>query len=181
MESCRGPQVPDGAPPGSPPGSPPRPLWPGASKLFGQRFTPKGSFDTGYLASDAITALMEVKAVMVGPAGPLSPASHPWVLVSITGAVQNVLDVTDPAVQLLLGTSTSELTGAWAFSPAGLPPTQVLGEAAFACGRIHAIKYHSAKNTGFGTCLAVFPTHLNPVTETLTVVDPSGILVDRLP
>ncbi len=97
-------------------------LWPAAAKLHGARFTPKGGFDTAYLASDAITAMMEVKAVLAGPRGLLSPPTDPWVLVSITGVVHGVLDLTDPKVQADLGTSTAELTGAWAYSPGGGPP-----------------------------------------------------------
>ncbi len=130
-----------GPPPGLPPGSPPRPLWPGGAKLFGQRFTPKGSFETTYIASDSLTALMEVRGILAGAVGLISPPSNPWVIVAITGVVHSVLDTTDPTVQFALGTSVAELTGSWAHCPAGTTaPTQVLGEAAYASRRVHGIK-----------------------------------------
>lgn len=58
------------APPGEPPGDRPNPLWGGGSRLHGGRFTPRGSFDTIYLASDLETAAREVGAdpdELVGP------------------------------------------------------------------------------------------------------------------
>lgn len=172
-----------GPPPGAPPGAPPSPLWPGGAKQFGQRFTPKGSFDTAYLASDIDTAMREVGAVLVDNDGkPIPLAASPFVAVSVLGVVHNVLDVTDPAVQAMIGTTLSELTGAWAFVPGGgVAPTQQLGEAAYASGRIHAIRYNSVKNIGVGTCLAVFPDRLDPLLERLTVKDPASNLVDTLP
>ncbi|MCX6917136.1 MAG: hypothetical protein NT167_29540 [Verrucomicrobia bacterium] len=45
---------------GPPPGltGPPQPLWGGAAKLAGARFTPQGAFDSIYLAHDPITAVI---------------------------------------------------------------------------------------------------------------------------
>lgn len=170
---------------GPPPGATnnlPRPLWSGGAKLFGQRFTPKGSFDTAYLASDPVTALTEVQAILSGPNGKIPLTTNPWVLVSLTGVVHQVLDLTSETVVSALGTSFAELSGAWAFVPGSRQaPTQLLGEAAFTSKRIHGIKYHSAKNMGQGTCLAVFPDRLDPALERVEVFDSSGNLVDRLP
>lgn len=171
-----------GPPPGAPTGSPPRPLWPEGAKDNGQRFTPKGSFDTAYLASDPVTAMVEVGSVLIGPAGPIPLVGGPKVLVSITGVVHNVLDTTNSFTQKELSTTVSELTGAWAYvTGGGMAPTQILGLAAYACKRVHAIKYHSSKNISLGTCLAVFPDRLDPTKEILEVFDPSGKLVDSLP
>jgi len=171
-----------GPPPGAPAGSPPRPLWPEGAKENGQRFTPKGSFDTAYLASDPVTAMAEVRAVLMGPAGPITIVGGPKVLVSVIGVVHNVLDTTNIFTQKELSTTVSELTGAWAYVPGGgLAPTQILGQAAYASKRVHAIKYQSSKNIGSGTCLAVFPDRLDPTKENLEVFDPSGKLVDSLP
>ncbi len=170
-------------PPGALPGSGPRPLWPGGSKLFGQRFTPKGGFDTAYLACDPVTALAEVQLALVGPTGASLLSRPPTIVLTITGVVLNVLDTTNPVIQALLGTTLSELTGAWAWVPGGgMAPTQILGEASYASKRVHGILYHSTKNMhGGGLCLAVFPDRLDPVHESLIVHDPSGGLVDRLP
>jgi hypothetical protein len=56
-----------GAPPGAPVGSSPQPLWPGGSALSGARFTPKGGFNSLYLADDPVTALHEVVSVFTPP------------------------------------------------------------------------------------------------------------------
>lgn len=169
------------APPGAAPGSKPDPLWPGASKKHGQRFTPKGSFDTLYLTDSADTALLEVGAVF-RKGGKLIPTrADPQVLVTIHGTVLDVLDTTDPSVQSALGTTTAELTGVWAYVRGrGLAPTQELGQAAYDGKRIHAILYTSAKNPP-ATCLCVFPDRLDPKHEMLRVIDTSGNLVSTLP
>jgi hypothetical protein len=48
-------------------GAKPQPLWGGASKVRGARFTSRGSFDSIYIASDPITALTEVWALVMLP------------------------------------------------------------------------------------------------------------------
>lgn len=171
-----------GPPPGAAPGSPPRPLWPEGAKIHGQRFTPKDGFDTAYLASDPLTAMAEVYCVLVGPTGLIPVVGRPSVHVSIIGVVHNVLDTSNPAIQKQLNTTVSELAGPWAYvRGGGLAPTQILGQAAYDCGRVHAIMYHSSKNMASGTCLAVFPDRLDPTLERLEVFDPGRSLVDSLP
>ena len=169
-----------GPPPGAPPTARPNPLWPGGSRINGQRFTPKGSFDTAYLTQDPVTALLEVQAVMsIGGYVRLAGA-NPQVVVTILGTVANVLDTTDPTVRAALRTSTSELTGVWAYVPGGaIAPTQLLGQLAYDGGRIHGIKYTSSKNPP-ATCLCVFPERLH-APERLSVIDGSGNLVSELP
>ena len=61
-----------GPPPGAPPGSLPQPLWPGGPPALGARFTPKGGFDTVYLALDQDTAADEGRGLI------RRPASHLW-------------------------------------------------------------------------------------------------------
>src|SRR5437763_1804786 len=79
-----------------PPGmtGPPQPLWGGASKIAGARFTPKSGFDSIYLAYDPVTAFMEVSALVLLPGGPVPVRSAPWVIISVDGVVSNVLDLT---------------------------------------------------------------------------------------
>jgi hypothetical protein len=50
--------------------------------------------------------------------------TSPWVV----AAVDNVVDLSQPAVQGTLGTTTAELTGEWAYTQAisGIAPTQIL-------------------------------------------------------
>jgi RES domain-containing protein len=72
---------------GPPPGlsGQPQPLWGGSAKLYGARFTPKGGFDSVYLAWDPVTALIEVQALVLLPGGPVALRSAPWAIVSIDG------------------------------------------------------------------------------------------------
>lgn len=165
------------APAGKPGG--PQPLWGGAAALHGGRFTPKGGFESIYLAWDPVTALLEVQALVALPGLMLPLRSAPWALVTVEGIVGRVLDLTDPATVAALGTTTQEMTGPWVTSTN--PPTQELGEACYRSGRIAAIKYNSAKNAT-GTNLVVFPDRLVPPSNNyLEVYDPHGSLTQRIP
>jgi RES domain-containing protein len=165
---------------GPPPGltGPPQPLWGGAAKVAGARFTPRGGFDSIYLAHDPITAFIEVSALVLLPGGPVPVRTAPWVVVSVDGILNNLLDLTDAATLAALGTTSQEVTGPWAATPH--PPTQLLGQLAYDSGRIAGIKYASAKHPG-GLNLVVFPDRI-PVAagNILEVYDPHGNLAQRL-
>src|ERR1019366_2713846 len=77
--------------------APPQPLWGGAAKLAGARFTPQGAFDSIYLAHDPITAFIEVSALVLLPGGPVPIRSAPWVVVTVDGMLNSLLDLTDAA------------------------------------------------------------------------------------
>jgi hypothetical protein len=72
---------------GPPPGltGPPQPLWGGAAKLAGARFTPQGGFDSIYLSHDPITAFIEVSAWFSCPAAPCPFAPRRGSLSAWTG------------------------------------------------------------------------------------------------
>jgi RES domain-containing protein len=165
---------------GPPPGQtgPPQPLWGGAAKIAGARFTPQGSFDAIYLAHDPITAFVEVSALVLLPGGPVPVRSAPWVVVTVDGILNNLLDLTDGATLAALGTTEQEMTGAWVKS--SRPPTQWLGQLAYDSGRIAGIKYSSAKHPG-GLNLVSFPDRI-PATagNFLEVYDPNGKLAQRI-
>ena len=166
---------------GPPPGrtAPPQPLWGGAAKLQGARFTPSGGFDSIYLANDPITAFIEVSALILLPDGPVPVRSVPWVVITVDGIVNNLLDLTDPATLAALGTTAQEMTGTWVATPH--PPTQLVGRLAYDSGRISGIKYASAKNPG-GINLVVYPNLLAIAAGNyLEVYDPHGHLAQRLP
>jgi RES domain len=172
-----------GPPPGGAPGDPPEPLWVGGPASRGARFTRKGGFPSVYLASDPITAYKEVHVIFPG----LTIPSQPWTLLTVTGSLEGVLDLTDPSVQGRLGTSLAELTGDWRYSQdlylegkGPLPPTQVLGQIAYETSKVMAIRYHSVKNLGQGFCLAIFPDRLSG-SSCLEVFDPHGLIRQRLP
>ena len=163
-----------------PPGmtGPLQPLWGGSARIAGARFTPKGSFDSIYLAYDPITAFIEVSALLLLPGGPVPIRSAPWVIVSVDGVVSNILDLTDALTRLALGTTEQEMAGAWV--SAARPPTQALAQAAYGSGRIAGIKYGSAKRPG-GLNLVVFPGRISvSPANFLEVYDPHGNLAQRI-
>jgi RES domain-containing protein len=165
---------------GPPPGQtgPPQPLWGGAAKIAGARFTPQGGFDSIYLAHDPITAFIEVSALILLPGGPVPVRSAPWVVITVDGILNQLLDLTDTATLAALGTTAQEMTGTWAATP--FPPTQLLARLAYDSGRIAGIKYASAKHPG-GLNLVVFPDRI-PIAagNFLEVYDPHGHLAQRL-
>jgi len=167
---------------GVPPATGPKPLWGIGSIRVGGRFTPKGSFETIYLAEDPITALAEVEVLLKGFGGvPKTAVMPPTVHVAVDVLVLSVLDLTEPAVQAATGTTRQELTGDWRPTQiAGAEaPTQLLGRVGYESGTIQAIRYYSAKNQPDGRCLAVFPERLNNAAF-LEVFDPFGTLAQRV-
>ncbi len=165
---------------GSPPGlaGAPQPLWGGAAKVAGARFTPQGSFDSIYLAHHPVTALVEVSALVTVPGGPAPVWTPPWVVVAVDGILNHVLDLTDPVTLAALGTNPQEVTGAWA--TVRYPPTQLLGRLAYDSGRIAGIRYASAKHAG-GLNLVAFPDRIPGVAGSfLLVYDPHGHLAQRI-
>ena len=165
-------------PPGGVAGSLPQPLWGGAAKIAGARFTPKGGFDSIYLASDPVTALTEVSALVALPGGPVPIRAAPLVIVSVDGVVSRVLDLTDVDTLAALGTNAQEITGTWV--KVIHPPTQTLAQAAYDSGAIAGIQYPSAKHPS-GVNLVVFPDRLvvGP-TDYLEAYDPQGLIAQRL-
>lgn len=154
------------------------PLWGGAAKIRGARFTPQAGFDSVYLAGEPITALLEVQALVIISGGLVPLRTAPWALVTVDGIVSNVLDLTNASILKALGTTEQEMTGSWARG--ANPPTQELARAAYDSGRIKGIKYGSAKHPG-GENLVVFPERLGPPsTDYLEVHDPHGHLAQRL-
>ena len=177
-----------GPPPGS--GGPPQPLWPGGPVSTGARFNPKGSFAGIYLASDPITALKEVEAILNRTdLPPFTVQTLPWTVFAVKGVLEKILDLTDPQVQARLGTSFSELTGQWRVPQARylrgegpFPPTQLLGQLAYETGSILGMKYDSAKNSDEGFNVVVFSDRLTLSRSSFFEVhDPYDFIRQKLP
>jgi len=172
------------SPPGPRPAAPSRkPLWGLGSKLYGGRFTPKGAFETIYLAGDPVTAMAEVSGVLYSPQAPMPlTAQPPWVLITVEGILLRVLDVTVLSVQSALGTNGQELTGAWRHMQAmgQEAPTQTLGCLCHESGIFEAIRFPSSKSAPNGVCIAVFIDRLQPP-SLIKVFDPHGRLAQQLP
>jgi RES domain-containing protein len=164
-------------PPGSAPGARPDPLWAGGARLFGARFTPKGGFDTLYLASDLVTVAREIGAMF--PSGEVAPTKDPFTVVHVTGTLAGVLDLTRPEIVAQLRTTPDELAAPWRLVRSA--PTHRLGSAAFRSGRVSAIRCTSSKHPQ-GTITAVFVDRLASLPPShLECVDATGRLSRRLP
>jgi hypothetical protein len=142
------------------------------------------------MATDPITALIEVAGVFVNPHGPTTTfRTPPWAVFAVEGVVKRVLDLTDAHIVAELDTSVAELSGDWRFSQqryldgeGPIPPTQLLGKAAYESDRAQGIRYFSAKNLGHGLGFAIFPDRLTSVEASyLEVFDPHGFIKQRLP
>lgn len=138
----------------------------------------------------AIGALKEVDAILNRTGlPPLTIPTPPWTVFAVKGVFESILDLTDPQIQAELGTSFSELTGQWRVPQARylrgespLPPTQLLGQAAYGTGSILGMKYDSAKNSGEGFNLVVFSDRLKAGRSSfLEVFDPHDLIRQRLP
>ena len=146
------------------------------AKAFPGRYHRKGGAPALYFADTPLTAIYEVdRAVDLGGIQ-LAGLANPGILITVNFELSDVLDLTDPAIVNLLGTSHQELTGSWlTFDPA---PTQLLGEAAHECGRIVAIKAPSAANRkgGNATNLVVFRDRLDRQRHRMLIHDPQNWL-----
>ena len=98
----------------------------------------------------------------------------------IDGALTDILDLTDPATQTALRTTSKELTAPWLIQQAKhlagqgpAPATQVLGREAYGSGTIVGLRYSSSKNPkGFG--VVVFTTRLTLTRHSLKVFNARG-------
>lgn len=167
-----------------------QPLWPHGASNTGGRYTLLGGPPTHYLASDQITALAEVNSILLLPGRPaISLVRDPWSIIAVDGVLEDVIDLTDTGVLASLHTSRQELTGEWQYSQeihrssnGPMPPTQLLGQAAFDCGMVLGLRTFSAKNGAVGTCLTVFHERLASHSRShLEVLGRGGVVTQRIP
>ncbi len=136
-----------------------------------------------------MTPLLEVTGVQKPPNSFIPLRFEPQVLMTVDGILTDILDVTDGQVQIALGTTLQELTGDWVVQQADyligkgpMPPTQVLGQAAYEVGGIVGLKYSSSKSVAIGSGIVVFSDRLAQGQSYLEVFNkPSGGLRQRLP
>jgi len=189
-----------GPPPGAPPGSATEPLWAGGAPSRGARFTPRqtrptapgtaaAGFGSVYLAEDELTPILEIAGVLRPPNSPVPLLFEPQVLMTVDGVLTDIVDVTDGQVQSALGTNLQERTGDWVVAQdrylagtGAMPPTQVLGQAAYDVGGIVGLRYPSSKSTSGAAALVVFSDRLIGGQSYLQVFNkPGGSLTGRLP
>jgi RES domain-containing protein len=142
----------------------------------GARFTPRAGPSSLYVAEDVETSNREGLQVTLGtPVKP--PAGVTRTVYTVKVQLSDVVDLREPAVHALLGTSAAELTLAWRYRKDGkMPATQRLGSVAANIG-VEGIIFQSTKAAG--ACLVIFTDNLT-ATSWLEVSDGKSIL-DRLP
>ncbi len=153
----------------------PLPLFSEGARQRGARYTPIGGPASLYLALDPQTAYAEANRVhtQAWRSAPASaPVLPPTVLISVRARLDSVLDITDAAIQQTLQTTNRELLRPWRLAQARghAVATQLLGQAAFDCASIQAIRYPSAQSAG-AHCLVVFPERLVTPAYVEIVVD----------
>jgi RES domain-containing protein len=121
------------------------------AKKQGGRFNPPGSFATVYLAPTLTTVAAELfrlgKRHSVGAEGLLPRDIYRYSL-----DLQDVIDLTDPENEKLLGIDRAMLTDD------NTDPTQLLGNSAFSLGTQAIVGYSAAEKDGL--IIAVFPENL---------------------
>jgi hypothetical protein len=185
------------APPGSLAGGSPQPLWPGGASRRCARFTPRAqpgiaggaiTIDCLYLAEDELTPFLEITGVLRPPNSPIKLVFAPHVMMTVSGTLTDIVDLTSLATQSALGTSHMELTGQWHVQQSSYlagtgpqPPTQLLGEEAFGDGSIVGLRYPSSKHPN-GVGLVVFTARLRPGRHAMRVFNlAAGKLQQSLP
>lgn len=151
------------------------------AKMFGGRFTPRGAFETLYVARSAETARLEAES-RITASGVVDAPSKPYVHFVVRGRLQKVLDLTDAGVLAALKTTEDEMTGPWVVGQVrgDEAPTQLLGRMVHAVGRIEAILFPSSKDRPDGRCLAILADRLKKGSS-LEIVDETGLVKERLP
>lgn len=126
------------------------PLYDLGPRGSGQRYTPIGGQLALYVAEHPYTSYVEATGMFSSVAALAQQHAPAEVTLQFNVSLESVLDLTLAANQLLLETTTIELTRSWEWQMAmGQPvPTQILGEVAFNTGRFQAIRFPSAKITG---------------------------------
>jgi len=130
--------------------------------------------ETLYLGDSEGVAGAEVKQDP-GLSGFERKPNPPDTLFHVTVKLSAILDVSEPAVQEVLGTDVKELVAPWRLKSPDAP-TQMLGTAALESGRFEAIRFPSAPmhNAGLsGTNLVIFRAAIRSGSS-VELFDPTG-------
>jgi RES domain-containing protein len=151
------------------------------AKMIGGRFTPRGAFETLYVATSAETARIEAES-RITASGVVGSPTKPYVHFVIRGQLQMILDLNDPSVLQALKTTVEEIVAPWVMDQTHgrEARTQVLGRVVHTIRKIEAILFPSSKDRPEGRCLAVLPDRLKRGSS-LEIEDETGLVKERLP
>ena len=158
----------------------PRPLYNLGPSQNGARFTPKGGAPALYLAEDFETSLREyLQLTMSARLTPRSAKEGAIVCLTAKVRLTAVLDLTNGAVQKVLGTDDNELKSPWRYRKNGkVPSTHRLGQAIAAAHRFDGVRFKSSK--GDGDCFMVLTEALMSPSF-VEVNDPFSRVIQRIP
>lgn len=151
------------------------------SLKFGGRYNPPQAFEALYLASDPVTALQEVNAIIQTESGLLGVKGPPRILLSVDYKLQAILDIFNPNNQSVLEATLSELIAPWKPVNAQglLAPTQILGIAVHELQSIEALKVPSARDPNTYNLVILIERLRSD--SSLRVYDDSGIINAQIP
>jgi RES domain-containing protein len=141
------------------------PLFDLGPRRSGQRYTPIGGARALYVSEQQSTSYVESTGMFDSVSSQRdAPVA---VILQFRVDLDAVLDLTLEPNQNALNTSREELTSSWEYQMAtGKPvPTQILGQAAFDCGRFQALRFPSAR----------VPQELNLLIWTERITHPSFV------
>jgi RES domain-containing protein len=147
------------------------------SKIIGGRYNAQNSFEVLYLSDTIITASQEIEMVVFSGDRCIQIQHDSKILLSVSYELKNILDLTNPKIQKLLGTNEQELTGSWRGLQSA--PTQKLGRIAYETQRISALKFPSAKRSGAFN-FAIFNDRVASP-EKIKIIDSKKKVFGRLP
>lgn len=126
------------------------------SLKFGGRYNPPQTFKALYLASNPVTDLQEVNALVQTASGLLGVKGPPRILLSVDYKLNAILDINNLDIQSALETSLPEIIEPWRpINAQGIvAPTQRLGAAVYGLQSIEALKVPSARD--IRRCTPVF-------------------------
>ena len=130
----------------------------GISSRFSRPTRPHPGGRIVYLGATHQVAMHEVGALLGQPAAPISDPKESWAILSFEIIPHNIVNLSDPAQQRLIGTNLSELTGTWTNSAPA--PTQELGKVLADLPNLEGFLYPSSLVDA--QCLAIFSDQLHP-------------------
>jgi len=116
------------------------------AKMLGGRFTPRGAFETLYVATTAETARIEAES-RITVSGVVRAPSKPYVHFMVCGRLQKVLNLTDARVLETLKTTAEEMTASWVMGQiqGDGAPTQMLGRVVILPGELKRFSFRPAR------------------------------------
>ena len=160
---------------------PPQPLFDAGPRISGQRFTPIGGPPALYVSEHPATSYFEANQMLASVTAVAQQQAPPTVILNLSVHIEQILDLTVQEIQLLLGTTTKELTANWQWQMVidDTVPTHILAEVAYQSNYFQAIRFPSTIQNEEANLIIWTDKLISP--SYVQVNDPSGRFAQRLP